>query len=573
MSTGPSPHFSGDLQRAVDLMRQGRLADAERLLETAARQAPQDARPHFFLALALRHRGDAAGATRELALALDLDPLFQDAAVELARLLNAGGEPERVIALTGPAAAVARPAEALLVERARAFQALDRPEERLAERERIVALYPARSSAYHNLAAALGDAGHAQRAEAAARQAFALGGKAPETWLVLARALQGQNRLDEAEQAFRRAVALRPSYVEALRDLAQLRWMRTGRLDAALAELAPGLATEQAGRLRMVMARFHDAAGDAATGYRLLTQAGGPGSAETESAAAQLAIGFDPERALAHALRAEALAPASGSIRHQVIDALLATGQPQQALDRIETQLALTPLDQGLIAAQWTAWRLLGDGRADALYDYDAFVSAMTIEPPPGWSSLPDYLGDLAASLRSLHGFTAHPLDQSLRSGTQTSADLLRSDDPAIRGFRTAIDGAIRRYVEILGAGSDPFRARRRGGYRLKGMWSVRLSPGGFHVDHVHPQGWISSACYIALPDGMDDEEARAGWIRFGQPGIPTAPPLEAGHFVRPQPGMLVLFPSYMWHGTVPCPDGGDRLTIAFDVLPEDAIQ
>ena len=31
---------------------------------------------------------------------------------------------------------------------------------------------------------------------------------------------------------------------------------------------------------------------------------------------------------------------------------------------------------------------------------------------------------------------------------------------------------------------------------------------------------------------------------------------------------MLVLFPSYMWHGTVTFGEGGRRLTAAFDVVP-----
>ena len=39
-------------------------------------------------------------------------------------------------------------------------------------------------------------------------------------------------------------------------------------------------------------------------------------------------------------------------------------------------------------------------------------------------------------------------------------------------------------------------------------------------------------------------------------------------HFVEPAAGMLVLFPSYMWHGTVPFATGAPRLTAAFDVVP-----
>jgi Putative 2OG-Fe(II) oxygenase len=37
---------------------------------------------------------------------------------------------------------------------------------------------------------------------------------------------------------------------------------------------------------------------------------------------------------------------------------------------------------------------------------------------------------------------------------------------------------------------------------------------------------------------------------------------------VQPAPGRLVLFPSYMWHGTIPFHDAQPRTTIAFDVVP-----
>ena len=91
--------------------------------------------------------------------------------------------------------------------------------------------------AWHNLASAECDLGHAAEAEAAARGAIALGIPAPETRLVLARALQAQRRLDEAEKAFDEAISLRPAYADAHRDLAQLVWMRTARSDLALARL------------------------------------------------------------------------------------------------------------------------------------------------------------------------------------------------------------------------------------------------------------------------------------------------------------------------------------------------
>jgi len=94
----------------------------------------------------------------------------------------------------------------------------------------------------------------------------------------------------------------------------------------------------------------------------------------------------------------------------------------------------------------------------------------------------------------------------------------------------------------------------------------VRLRPGGFHIDHVHPLGWLSSAYYVSLPD-LSDENSRAGWLRFGRPGLRLTG-CRPEWFVRPEAGMLALFPSYFWHGTVPFERGDQRLTAAFDVVP-----
>ena len=102
--------------------------------------------------------------------------------------------------------------------------------------------------------------------------------------------------------------------------------------------------------------------------------------------------------------------------------------------------------------------------------------------------------------------------------------------------------------------------------YRFSGAWSVSLRPGGRHVDHLHPMGWISSAMHIVVPAAVD--RGREGWLTFGEPGLPTIPKLDAEYFVKPQAGRLVLFPSYMWHGTVPFGGEEPRLSVAFDVLP-----
>jgi hypothetical protein len=213
---------------------------------------------------------------------------------------------------------------------------------------------------------------------------------------------------------------------------------------------------------------------------------------------------------------------------------------------------------------------MLGDDRYRELLDYTHFVQAATIDLPDGWPDLAAYLADLQAAMERAHTMRAHPIGNSLRQGSQVELAPARSTEPAIRAFPQAIDGPIRRYMRALGTGGDPMRSRNTGRYRITGMWSVRLRPHGFHVNHYHPAGWISSACYLHLPLAVA-RQGGEGWLKFGEPAFPTRPRLAPEYVLQPTPGLLALFPSYMWHGTVPFAgsEADSRLTIAFDVVPE----
>jgi uncharacterized protein (TIGR02466 family) len=196
-------------------------------------------------------------------------------------------------------------------------------------------------------------------------------------------------------------------------------------------------------------------------------------------------------------------------------------------------------------------------------------VGVYDIETPEGWPDLDSFLSDLSKSLKKLHVYQQHPSNQSLRQGSQTMHLLSGSDDPTIQAFFRAADGPIREHLAKLGAGAGPLQGRDTGDYRITGAWSVRLRPGGFHKDHFHSQGWLSSAFYVETPDAALETDAKEGWIRFGQPPYATEPPMPAEHFVKPKPGRLVLVPSYMWHGTVPFTTDEARMTIAFDAIPK----
>jgi hypothetical protein len=99
----------------------------------------------------------------------------------------------------------------------------------------------------------------------------------------------------------------------------------------------------------------------------------------------------------------------------------------------------------------------------------------------------------------------------------------------------------------------------------FSGSWSVRLQSKGYHANHVHPAGWISSALYIVLPPEVGQGDA--GILTLGEAKAPNFPvDLPPFRTVDPKPGRLALFPSYMWHGTRPFGEG-ERMTVAFDVM------
>ena len=235
-------------------------------------------------------------------------------------------------------------------------------------------------------------------------------------------------------------------------------------------------------------------------------------------------------------------------------------------------EAALPILDRGLkgdhSAELWayaaTAWRMVGDPRSEWLERQEGLVRVFDLT-----DALPP-LEQLAEALRSLHIAKGEYLDQSVRGGTQTDGPLFSRIDPLIRHLRSAVAGAAANYIADLGPTDEShplLKHRRDRRIRFTGSWSVRLRSGGRHSNHVHPLGWISSALYVALPVKSVGEPEDAGWLTLGEPDGNLRLDLPPWREIEPNPGKLVLFPSWMWHGTVPF-STGERLTVAFDVRP-----
>ena len=550
--------------------RQGNNAQAERLMLEALDLAPEraDIRANLGnLYVSMRRTADAEAAYRK---ALSSQSSFRPARLGLARLLLSLGRPSEALhEARRLIEAKRRDAEAWNVLGS-AQRALGRNPEAEESFKQAIAIAPGYAVARHNLGALLASLSRNKEALVELDKAASSGLHGPELIHNQASALMGLGRLGEAESLLRDAVTAMPESASLQMLLARIRYMRgddefADALRQAVAEY-PGIA-----QLRVACSQVLRGAGLLEDAMSLLAEVSKQTQQDPRLLAETSALLQDLgkyEAALGLARRAAEAAPDDPRLDELVIQALLSLGRGADAMPLIEKARSRAPLDQSYIALEATASRLIGDPRYEQLYDYERLVRRFELSVPPGWSSIAEFHKDLVPVLYDRHQFVAPPLDQSLRSGTQTPGGLTGDPSPVIRAFLEAIQAPIRDYCRMMGNDPvHPLSARNTGRTRISGCWSVLLREEGFHVNHVHSEGWISSAYYVEVPEEVRDREAQSGWIKFGEPKffVPGAVPEMT---VQPAEGTLVLFPSYMWHGTTPIHGDQPRMTIAFDVIP-----
>jgi tetratricopeptide (TPR) repeat protein len=251
---------------------------------------------------------------------------------------------------------------------------------------------------------------------------------------------------------------------------------------------------------------------------------------------------------------------------------LLRRGDEQKAVLLAEQAHSLYPNNQSILAVLGLCYRALGDPREAALNDYGDYVRVFDLDPPQGYTDMARFNHDLAAYLDGLHGDKREYFTQTLRGGTRIFGEVFHNGHRLADLLQPKIVEALKTYVTGLHEPRywHPLVSRRGHGFRYAGSWSSRLHDCGFHTNHVHTNGWISACYYVAVPDIVEDTAQQQGWIKFGEPTTDFGDRFTLQHSVQPRPGRLVLFPSYMWHGTLPFHSAHSRMTIAFDIIPQD---
>lgn len=597
--------------RAFELLGAGQGDAALAIARELVAAAPAAPDAQHLLALCFVARGETDEATSAFREALRRVPGQAAIVANFARMLRRAGRLDEATAAWRQLTVAAPGLAEGWVELGLALHAGARPAEAVEALRRGVAIDPRRVRAWQGLGNALRDTGDLEAAEAAVRRGLELEPRHAALWSNLAGVLRLRGRPEDAIAAYRRAAECEPPG-PAIVDALVGAMIDSGRIDEAFAtaqantarhpEFAPGHATLANLRweygsgpgsdddpldpfraaaaaapdhheLQLALISFLLEArrwDEALERLRSLRRAADHPRLVALEANALESLGRTDEAAVRYAEADRYLGERDAGFVNAYVRHLLKRGRHDEAAVRAERILAHVPDDQETWAYLATAWRLADDPREHWLAGYDRFVELMPVETPVGWPDMGSFLDALVEALDPLHQARTEPVRQSLRHGSQTPGRLFGRDDARIAGLEQALVRTIERWIARLPKDpTHPFLRRAQRSVAFSGSWSVKLWTSGRHANHFHNEGWMSSSFYVRLPPSVQASGGDAGCIQFGQPPEELGLGLPPRRVIRPVEGHLALFPSYLWHGTVPFDDPSPRITVAFDMLPK----
>ena len=153
--------------------------------------------------------------------------------------------------------------------------------------------------------------------------------------------------------------------------------------------------------------------------------------------------------------------------------------------------------------------------------------------------------------------------------GWHSTADLLEWPSAGVEPLRNWISESLNRMVqatgqlpEVAGRAAPP-----RGGFRVS-AWGNISRRGNYHRMHNHPNSAWSGCYYVT---GVPPSNSLGGVLELYDPrhftemmDVPGSPYGQRVH-VRPVPGLMVLFPSWLYHFVHPSDSDSERISIAFN--------
>jgi len=390
--------------------------------------------------------------------------------------------------------------------------------------------------------------------------------------VALGRRYHQAGRVVEAERLYREALEREPEHAEALHLLGVVA-IQAKRYEVAVQSIGRATAADPSNadylaNLGMALA--------------------GAGRPEEAIGAYRRALALDPAHAnawynlggasralgrLADAVealeQAVSLEPAAVEVRAHLAALLLEQGAVRKAIAECERCLEHEPGNRLALGYKAMALDRLGDRQgARFLVDLERLIVPLRVAAPESFADIGALNRALAEHVRTHPTLGTDETGKATRFGHQTG-DLLLEPKGPMAAFERLIHRAVAHYLARLPQDpAHPYLARAPRRWRLD-VWGVVLDSQGHQAPHMHGDGWVSGVYYVALPEAVKAGGDQAGWIEFGRPPAELQPaPEPEVRRVRPEEGVMLLFPSYVHHRTVPFTSEEQRISIAFDAVP-----
>ncbi|HIM24184.1 MAG TPA: tetratricopeptide repeat protein [Rhodospirillales bacterium] len=528
---------AGDLGRAMAALQASRPQEALGICGQVLAAEPDNADALNLAGVAAFQSGDGAEAISLLETAIAFRPDFADAHNNLGNVLKAAGE-------FGAA-------------EARYRIALD--------------ARPGYWDAEYNLGIALEAQGRFADAEASYRRCLNIDSGSAAAHFNLGNVLKALGRFEEAMTAYQRALEINPDLFEARNNLGTVEMERGRAADAihsfrnaiglnpgfAEAHYNLGIALQETGDWEEAIACYRKAI-DCDPGH----------------AGAQINIGYalkeqgkldDAVEAYESAIT---MAPEFDKVRVNLGDVYLAQGKAQDAIDLCDAYLQDHPGNISMLAFKAIALEEAGlKAAVGELYDFDRLLRPNN-PIPEEFPDLAAFNAALADHLLGHPSLTLAPKSHATRFGRH-SGELLVEPKGPVAALEGMIMAAVEEYREAVPPDLDhPFLAHRPERLGLS-IWGVAMDSQGHQLAHIHPSAWLSGVYYPKIPAVIAaDDPDHAGWIEFGRPPEDFYASVEPDvRLINPEEGLMVLFPSYFYHRTIPYESDDVRISVAFDVL------
>lgn len=406
---------------------------------------------------------------------------------------------------------------------------LDRTEEAISSYNKAIALQPGFFEAYGNLGTLLQKQGKLEQAVSNYRKALAIHADAIG-YFNLATALRDQGKLDEAVQAYQSALAIHPNYADAHNNLGET-LRDQGNMTAAVNSYQAALAIKnEHAKANYNLAEFLYLAKDYAAAIRHFEQS-------------QL---DDWQERVLYCLYKE---QKFEQFQHR-LHAFIADGK------HVSPFLANLSMHYAINFGTPDPYNFCKNAME---FVYQNSIAELA---SPDSELLQALLHDIASSE------IAERRQGRLHNGMQSAGNLFKRPEASFRALSELIRVEFEKYRQRY-AGADcelilSFPQERE----FTSSWYVKMQQGGHLTSHFHELGWLSGAVYLKMPQKLG--HATEGNFEYGTHGddypqqhqdFPTAD-------ITPKVGDIVLFPSSLFHRTIPFSSTEERICIAFDLKP-----